>query len=390
VRVALNLEQLLQPVPGGTGRYVARLAGLLPALFPGDEVVPFVARHRTGDVAVALGRFGLDAPSVEPPVVLPLPRPLLYDAWHVLGALAPARYSRSLAACDVLHAPSPAVPPSGGRPLVVTLHDAAFELFPEAYTRHGRRFHRQGAAAAARRARAVITATRAAAAEIAAHTPISPEQLRVVPDGVDQVGLAEPEVASVLAALRLDDAPYVLWVGTLEPRKNVGTLVQALAELARSRAVPHRLVLVSPGGWRDQGLIAEADRSVLGERLRALRRVPEAQLRALYAGADLFCLPSLHEGFGLTVLEAMVQGTAVVCSDLPALREVAGEAAQFVGAHDAHAWATTVGELLGDPGRRARLGAAGAARAKLFTWERCVQGTRAVYAEVVGGGGQPY
>jgi alpha-1,3-rhamnosyl/mannosyltransferase len=154
--------------------------------------------------------------------------------------------------------------------------------------------------------------------------------------------------------------------------------------------VPHRLVLVSAGGWREQGLIAEADRSVLGERLRALGRVPEAQLRALYAGADLFCLPSLHEGFGLTVLEAMVQGTAVVCSDLPALREVAGEAAQFVGPHDAHAWATTVGELLGDPGRRARLGAAGAARAKLFTWERCVQETRAVYAEVLGGAGAMY
>jgi glycosyltransferase involved in cell wall biosynthesis len=387
VRVALNLEQLLQPVPGGTGRYVARLAALLPALFPGDEVVPFVAHHRTGDVVTALGRFGLDASNVRPPVVLPLPRPWLYDAWHVLGALSPARYSRSLAACDILHAPSPAVPPSGGRPLVVTVHDAAFELFPEAYTRHGLRFHRQGVAAAARRADAVITASRVAAAEIAAHTPISPEQLRVVPDGVDQVVPTVPEVASVLAALRLDDAPYVLWVGTLEPRKNVGTLVRALGELVQSRSVPHRLVLVSPGGWRGQGLITEADRSVLGDRLRVLGRVPEAHLRALYAGADLFCLPSLHEGFGLTVLEAMVQGTAVVCSDLPALREVAGEAAQFVGPHDANAWATAVGELLGDAGRLARLGTAGAERAKFFSWERCVQGTRAVYVEVLGGAG---
>jgi alpha-1,3-rhamnosyl/mannosyltransferase len=265
----------------------------------------------------------------------------------------------------------------------VTLHDAAFELFPTAYTKHGLRFHRQGVAAAARRADVVITASRAAAAEIAAHTPVPAGRLRVVPDGVDQVVPTRREVSSVLAALGLDEAPYVLWVGTLEPRKNVGTLVRAFSELARSRSVPHRLVLVSPGGWREQGLIFAADRAVLGDRLRILGRVPEAQLVALYAGADLFCLPSLHEGFGLTVLEAMVQGTAVVCSDLPALREVVGEAAQFVGAQDARGWASTVAELLADPGRRARLGAAGVKRAALFSWERCVQATRAIYEEVL-------
>jgi glycosyltransferase involved in cell wall biosynthesis len=387
VRIALNVEQLLQPVPGGTGRYVARLAALLPALSTGDEVVPFVAFHRPAQVAAAFERFGLGGAGVGAPVVLPWPRPLLYDAWHMLGVPSPAKHSQLLASCDLLHAPSPAVPPSGGRPLVVTLHDAAFELFPEAYTKRGLRFHRQGVAAAARCADLVITASRAAAAEIAAHTPIPAARLRVVPDGVDHIVSSPQQVAEARARHRLGDVPYVLWVGTLEPRKNVGTLVRAFAGLSRQGAVPHRLVLAGPEGWLTQGQVADADRALLGDRLRVLGHVPDWELRALYAGADLFCLPSLHEGFGLTVLEAMVQGTAVVCSDLEALREVAGQGAEYAAPTDLDAWSLALGELLGDPTRREQLAAAGRERAAQFGWEHCARATRVVYAEALGGAG---
>ena len=369
---------------------MARLAALLPALSMGDEVVPFVAFHRLAQVAAAFERFGLGGSGIGPPVVLPWPRPLLYDAWHVLGVPLPAKHSRSLASCDLLHAPSPAVPPAGRRPLVVTLHDAAFELFPEAYTKRGLRFHRQGVAAAARRADLVITASQAAAAEIAAHTPIPAERLRVVPDGVDHIVASPQEVAEVRAKHGLEDVPYVLWVGTLEPRKNVGTLVKAFAGLSRQGAVPHRLVLVGPEGWLTQGQVADSDRALLGDRLRALGHVADWELRALYAGADLFCLPSLHEGFGLTVLEAMVQGTAVVCSDLAALREVAGQGAEYVVPTDHGAWCVALGELLGDTSRREGLAAAGLRRAAQFGWEHCARATRAVYAEALGGAGGPY
>lgn len=357
---------------------------LLPALFPDDQYVPFVARHGPAEIAEALRSFGLDSSGAHAPVVLPWPRPLLYDAWHLLGAPSPARHSRSLSHCDLLHAPSPAVPPSGSRPLVVTLHDAAFELFPEAYTKRGLRFHRQGVAAAARRADLVITASETAAAEIAAHTPVPASRLRVVPDGVDHVVASQEEVAAALTRHRLDGAPYVLWVGTLEPRKNVGTLVRAFTGLVRQGTVPHRLVLVGPTGWLEQGQVAGADRALLGDRLRVVGLVPEAELRALYAGADLFCLPSLHEGFGLTVLEAMVQGAPVLCSDLPALREVGGDAAQFVAARDPEAWATVICGLLGDGGRRAELARAGRERSTQFSWERCVRATRSVYLEALG------
>src|SRR3954451_3863054 len=114
VRVAINLEQLLFRTPGGVGRYTARLATLLPALFPEDSYRGFVARHDRG----AVDDIEVDMPTS----VLALPRPLLYDAWHVLGAPRLSVLARDLAHLDVIHAPSPAVPPAGGAPPVVTRH----------------------------------------------------------------------------------------------------------------------------------------------------------------------------------------------------------------------------------------------------------------------------
>src|SRR3954469_23869410 len=159
VRVAINLEQLLFRTPGGVGRYTARLATLLPGLFPDDDYQGFVARHR-----------GVDGSSLDvsmPVRRLALPRPLLYDAWHLLGLPPAGDY-------DVIHAPSVAVPPKGRAALVVTVHDAAPVLFPETFPRRGRRFHAQGLAAAAKRADLVITVSQSAADELSAHTDIDP------------------------------------------------------------------------------------------------------------------------------------------------------------------------------------------------------------------------
>lgn len=382
MRVAVHAEQLLQPAPGGTGRYTAALLALLPAE-QDCEVVPFVARHRAEDVRAAWASFGLDAAGVPAPVVLALPRPVLYEAWHRLGAPHPAWASSRIAGCDLVHAPSPAVPPRGRRPLVVTVHDAAFEVHPETYPARGLRFHRSGVAAAARRADLVVTVSETAAREVAERTPVPPGRIRVVPNGVDHTVAGPDEVAEVTARHGLDDRPYLLWVGTTEPRKNVGTLVAAVARLADRRGGAPRLVLVGPAGWLDRGLVADADRATLGDRLRLLGRVPERDLRALYAGAALFCFPSRHEGFGLPVLEAMVQGTPVVCADVPALREVTGGAARLVPATDVAAWAGVIADLLGRPEEAAALAAAGTTRAAGFSWSRTVAATRDVYAEVL-------
>lgn len=347
---------------------------VLPRLFPGDGIAGFVALHRRGEVDVALARFGLAGLR---PHVLPLPRPLLYDAWHHLG-LPPLTF-----AADVVHAPSLAVPPRRKAPLVVTVHDAAPDLFPDAFTRRGLRFHRAGLAAAARRADLVVTVSQAAAEEIAGHSALRPERIRVVPNGVDPVAVPDERREAVVRAGGLADRPYVLWVGSLEPRKGVGTLVAAMARLHR-RGVRARLVLVGYEGWLGKGLVAAADRDELGPDLVERGPVADDELWALYAGASVFAFPSRHEGFGLPVLEAMTQGTPVVCSDLAVLREVAGDAALRVAAGEVGEWAEAIGGLLADPDAARRFGEAGRAHAAAWTLERSVRATRAVYEEVLG------
>lgn len=373
MRVAVNVEQLLHEAPGGIGRYTAELVRLLPAR--GIDVAPFTARHPRAAIDAALRAYDL---SGLDPVVLALPAALLYDAWHVLGVAGPVR---RVAPVDVVHAPSPAVPPTGRVPLVVTVHDAAPIVMPEAFTRRGVWFHRRGFAAAAKRARLVIAVSQFSADEVAANTSIPRERIRVVPNGVDREPATDAAVQRVRERHALHDRPYLLWAGTLQPRKNVRVLLDALERLD-PEAVPHRLVLAGPQGWKPDDEDGAAARR-LGDRVRLLGAVERTELFALFAGADAFAFPSRHEGFGIPVLEAMAQGTPVVCADIPALREVAGDAAIFVPPDDLDGWVDALHSTLTDPGFRAGLEARGRERVQAYSWERCADETAAVYAEAM-------
>jgi glycosyltransferase involved in cell wall biosynthesis len=375
VRVAVNVEQLLHEAPGGIGRYTAELVRLLPAR--GVDVTPFTARHARADVARAMRAYDLDG--IEP-VILPLPAAVLYDSWHVLGVGGPVR---RVAPVDLVHAPSPAVPPTGRVPLVVTVHDAAPLVMPEAFTRRGVTFHRQGFAAAAKRARLVIAVSEFSADEVATHTAIPRNRIRVVPNGVDLERATDEQIDAARRAFGIDDRPYVFWLGTFQPRKNVRVLLDAFARLDVDE-VPHRLVLAGPPGWKPDDDDARAA-DALGDRVRLLGPVGRDHVFALLAGAELFAFPSRHEGFGIPVLEAMAQSTAVVCADIPALREVAGDAACFVPPDDRDAWVDGLRSLLTDPGERARLVAAGAERVPRYSWARCTQETVSVYEEALSG-----
>jgi glycosyltransferase involved in cell wall biosynthesis len=375
LRVAVNVEQLMSPSPGGVGRYTAKLVSNLVGL--GVDVRPVVARHTHEEVQAVWVEFGLGG--VPQPTVLPLPKAALYDAWHLLDWPPLSRDP----GVDVLHAPSVAVPPKGGKPLVVSVHDAAPWLFPETFTARGRWFHRAGMRAAARRADMVLTGTEAAASELRVHTSLPAGRLRVIPYGVDHP-YPEPgleEVSEVLRSHHLDDTQYVLWVGSLEPRKGLGTLVAAVVRLARKGTVP-KLVLAGYAGWRNTNLIAPEDRAELGSTLRELGRVTDPELRALYASATVFAFPSLHEGFGLPVLEAMAAGAPVVASDIPALGEVAGDAAVLVPPGDIDAWADALSRVLESPSLQAELAGAGRRRAALFSWTRTAEATLRVYEEL--------
>jgi glycosyltransferase involved in cell wall biosynthesis len=389
VRIAVNAEQLLYRSPGGVGRYTAQLLTVLPGLFPDDEVVPYTARHSTASIASAFRRTGVDPLTAGRTVVLRWPRPILYEGWLSVGwPQLPVLHG-----AELVHAPSVAVPPHPGVPLVVTVYDVAPALFPESFPARGRRFHRQGMAAAGRRADLVLTLSEAAAAEIAQHSTIPSDRIRVVPHGVADVEVDPAVRHAVLTGRGLAGRPYVLWVGSLEPRKGVGTLVAAMATLRRRHRSPGigappmsevQLVLAGYPGWLNRDLLPADDAAVLGSDIHQLGVVDDNELWSLYSGATVFAFPSRHEGFGLPVLEAMSQGTAVLASDIAAIREVAGGAARLVAPDDVEAWADALEDLLGNETARRRLAAAGRERARRFELATTITAIQAVYRELLG------
>lgn len=345
-------EQLLAPVPGGTGRYTAEL---LPALArtapPGWTVSSVVARH--ADVAAA------ELDGVEGPRVLGLPPRALIGVWQLGIPWWPGG--------DAVHAPTPFAPPRtpAGRTLSVTVHDTVPWTHPETLTARGVSWHRSMIARAARRASGLVVPTRAVADELAVLVDVD-VPVHVVPHGV--------RVPAGDAPLDLP-ARYVLAVGTIEPRKGIDVLIDAVAALDDTV-----LVLAGQPGWGGVDPVALAvERGLPPERLRVLGKVPDAELATVLRGASVLAVPSLAEGFGLGLLEAMAAGVPVVHTDVPALVEVAGGAGVTVPRGDAAALAKALREVLGSPERAAELTRSGRDRAKSFTWRRAAEAVWAIH-----------
>lgn len=336
MRVALHVGQLRQPIPGGIGAYVRALLAALPP------------------AGVTLSTFGFGPGETTWPEYHDLGRPgppLRYSLWHGL------RRPRVRVDADLVHAPTLAIPPTHPTPLVATVHDVAFLRFPEAFTRHGVRFHRRGLKLARRRASAVVVPSAFTASELVAEG-FDPELIFVAPHGAPVVrSRSDVEVDAVLDALQVP-TPFVLAVGTLEPRKGLRTLFAAFAEL-RLRDVT--LVVAGPPGW---GNVRVPD-DVL-----ALGSMGPDALDALYRRAAACAVPSVYEGFGLPALEAMAYGAPVVVSDTGSLPEVVGNAGRLVPVGDVDAWAATLASVVFDADVRRRLSAAGRDRAESFTWTR--------------------
>jgi len=361
MRVALTLEQCWHRVPGGTAKSTL---GLVRALLARDdvEIVGVSARHRADP----------PEPWVPPVPVrsLPLPRLALYEAWH---ALHRPLVEHATGPVDLVHATAVAVPGSRA-PLVVTVHDLAFLDDPTHATRHGLRFFLRGTELTRRRARLVIVPSEATARECGV-IGIERDRIRVVPWGVDQARASLEQVAAVKADHHLD-RPYVLFCGTVEPRKNLPRVVEAMTRISHDV----ELIFVGPDGWNED---LTALLSLLPGRARSLGFVPEAQLGPLYAGASVVVYPSLREGFGLPALEAMAQGAAVVTSRGTATEEVAGDAAVLVDPTSIDEIAEGIDRVLGDPALAGELGARARARAETYTWERTASMTVAAYRDAL-------
>ena len=278
---------------------------------------------------------------------------------------------------DVLHCPMPLAPPRPALPLVLTLNDVLAWEHPEWFGRALVAQHRLMVAPAARRAARVMAPSRYSADRITAVLDVDPERVEVAPYAPDPVFSPGSRRDDVLRGLGVDGA-YALAVGTLQPRKNLETTLDAFERLALVGA-RQRLVVVGARGWHDRRLAARLERSPAGGRVLALGRVSDAQLVELYRAADCLVFCSRGEGFGFPVLEAMACGTPVVCSSTTSLGEVAGDAAELAHPDDVGAVERALGAVLGSAQRREELRRRGAERVRAFSWERCAELTADAY-----------
>jgi glycosyltransferase involved in cell wall biosynthesis len=276
---------------------------------------------------------------------------------------------------SLVHAPTLLFPPRGGRPLVVTIHDAVPWTHPETLTGRGVRWHRRMAARAARTADLLVVPTRAVRDELARRLPIG-ERTLVVGEGVPARLVVPPDADARAARLGLPTGGYLAMVGTLEPRKGLDVL---LAALARRSAPALPLFVAGPTGWGRPVAVALAERLGLSRRVHLLGRLDDPDLAVLTARATASVLPSRAEGFGLPLLEAMHLGTPVVASDVPALVEVAGGAALCVPVGDPQALADALSRVAGDAALRESLSRAGRLRAGAYSWEAAARTLWAAY-----------
>lgn len=355
-RVAAVVEQCWHRVPGGTATSTVRSLDAIARRGHWD-VVGVAAAHRGSPSAVA-------TPTI-PVVHLPLGRRVLYESWHRLRRPA---LGRRVGPVDVVHATGGVVPPPGRAGLVVTVHDLAFLHRPEHFTPHGVAFMTRSFALARDTAAVITVPSQVTADDCIAHG-VDPDRIVVVPWGVTPVEVSDTDRERVRAAHRLPD-DFVLWVGSAEPRKNLPALVEATRRVGG--AVP--LVLAGPAGW---GI--DLDEVVAPTHVRHLGEIPEADLAVLFDLATVFALPSMLEGFGMPVLEAMAQGTAVVTSAGTSTEELVGDDGIVVDPSDVDALAAAIGGLLADPERRAAMAAAGHRRAATMSWDRTAAGLEAAY-----------
>jgi glycosyltransferase involved in cell wall biosynthesis len=357
MRVAAHAGQLLQPVPGGIGRYVHSLLRVLPAV--GVDVYAFAAGPRPHGIPRRTEWVDLGAPHGS----------LRYECWHRL------RRPRLDLEADVVHATSLVVPPVRGAPLVVTVHDVAFLRVPQVTTARGVSFHRRGLELTRRDADLVISVSEFTRDELL-REGFEPDSIVVARLGINRpAARLDDEIDAAVAAAGITP-PYVLTVGTVEPRKDLPVMVAAVERVRARGASDLDLVIVGAPGW---GRVDGIDRPFV----RRLGETPWPTVDALIRRASAFCIASRYEGFGLPALEAIARGAPLAAASGSSVEEVVADAALLFPPGDVDACARALERLLDDATLRADLAERGRARAAELTWERCAESHAAAYARAV-------
>jgi glycosyltransferase involved in cell wall biosynthesis len=355
----------------GVSRYTEALVRELPDLAPEDEFVVFTGpRQPPAERAFpsALRWQHARVPTQRPPVRI---------AWEQTAGTIIARRHR----LDLLHAPVNVTPLVSGCPRIVTIHDLAFHHFPEQYPGAKQRYLRLMTRLSVRRAARVIAVSEATRQDVIATYGCDPARVVTVPNGVagECRPLPDDEVRAFRQRERLPD-DFILFLGTLQPRKNVETLLRAYARVREE--CDWQLVIAGAAGWDYSSIFATARELGLVDVVRFAGFVPPEQVPLWYNAASLLVYPSLYEGFGLPLLEAMACGTPVIAADASALPEVVGDAGLLVGPRDVEGLARAIASLTRSPEARAELRARGLQRAQTFSWRATAERTLAVYRAV--------
>lgn len=383
MRVAVDVTPLVGP-QSGIGHFVAELVDALAAHEDAPELIPYVlslrARHDATRSGAARRVPWCFPETIEPPRYIPFPASVTHRAW---GWGDRPGVDRWIQPADVVHGTNFVVPPSVRSARVMTIHDCSFVRHPEwctapviAMERAVRRAIRSGAW--------VHTPSAFTAAEVTELLGADPRRVVVVPHGVPRMSQASG--LGVAAGIRdlIDSGPYVLAIGTIEPRKNFHRLVVAFGLLA-ARMPNVSLVIAGANGPARAEVDAAIDSLPPDVRARVVLTgyVNDATRTALLQGAGVVAYPSLYEGFGLPILEAMVAGVPVVAAQTGATAEVAGDAVLLVDPLDPGALADGLTRVLDDQSLAGSLVASGRVRANGYSWERTASGMLDLYRRAV-------
>ena len=286
---------------------------------------------------------------------------------------------------DLFHGTNYDVPVWGGCPTVLTIHDLSQLLLPATHEKRRVSRARRRLPVMSRRATMIITPTEAVKSEVCEHLRVPPSKVVVVNEAPRRVfqPLPPKQASATVRRLGLNDE-FVLYVGTIEPRKNIITLIKAFEEVLHSTPLRPQLVIAGKKGWLTDELFAYIDSAKLGDRLRLTGYLGDDELRALYSACRVMVYPALYEGAGLPALEAMACGAPVITTNTPAIAEMVGDNARLFSPADSRALAEHLVELLTTPALRESLSRAGITHAARFTWERAARETLAVYRQVTG------
>lgn len=356
----------------GTGVYVVQLAQRLPGLADPDETIFAWPK----DLAVPKEGRRANAQFVERGFAGPAAR-LRYDQFGI-------RRDVQTFHADVVHYPANVARVFPLRNMVVTIHDMTFFLHPEWYRYERALYYRWAVARSARHAARIIAVSQATKNDLIEILKIPAERVEVVNQGADErfARATEIEQAAARAKYNLPER-YVLYYGTIEPRKNLERLIEAWSSLADK--IDQHLVIAGRKGWKTQPITDAANRSAHGARIHFPGFIDDTDLSAVVSASDVVALPSLYEGFGNAIQEGMACGVPVLTSNNSSMPEVAGGAAVLVDPHDVESIADGLHRLLADTALRADCVTKGALRAKQLSWTKTAEGALRVYRQVAMG-----